>query len=150
MKHEVPVSAALAAILDEDDIKVRVIGLSGSTMAPRETKAIRTLERMVTEHGTGHTRVVVALIVQSEGNASELVAANLQAVSRLVLAHPEVPISVLFAVMDETPLASVRRLVSRNVAACRVAEALITVLFLQLAKHLGLPGRQLDLFGLRQ
>jgi hypothetical protein len=150
MVADTGISTGLAELLAEDDINVRVVSLNAKVFQPRDTKAIRTLERILSDHGPGHLRMVLSLILQSANNATELRAPTIRAVSRLLTAHPEWDdISVWFDVFDETPIGIYRRTLSQNVHACPVPEAMTTVLFLLLAERFGVASPQLRLPGVQ-
>jgi hypothetical protein len=141
------VTSAVADVLEEEDINIRVVPLN-TRAGPRETRAAETLNRLCHEHGQGHLRTVLSLLVQSRHMHYELVAPNMHATSRLLLAHPEWnEISKWFDVYDEVPIGLYRRAVSQNRGVCKVSDAMATVLFLHLARAFGHPSPQLDLFG---
>jgi hypothetical protein len=142
------VSSRLAAILAEEDIGVTVISINAADRAPRETKAVNTLERMLRTHGPDHVRMVLSLIVQSENNARELAGPTIKAVSRELLAHPEWDdITGWFEELDAMPLAAIRRFHLGDLAATPIGAALSANLYARLARRFGRPVPQLDLFG---
>jgi hypothetical protein len=141
------ISRALASVLSEDDINVRIVPL-GANLDPRETRAVRTLERMLREHGPHHVRLVLSLLVQSTNNATELVSPNLTAVSRELIAHPDwADISIWFEELDAMPLAAIRRLHLGDIKAHSIPDAMGVRLYARLARRFRPIPPQLDIFG---
>lgn len=69
----------------------------------------RTLSKIIATHGEGHLSLVLKLIVQSEGNATELYADTILAVSGLISSFPEIEaMPTLFDWMDELDLHEMR------------------------------------------
>ncbi|WP_246660456.1 hypothetical protein [Nitratireductor sp. XY-223] len=78
---------------------------------PGECFSPGTLRRIGRASGEAHLALVLRLIVESEGNATELYADTLSAVSSLLEHHPELIErgSALFDAFDSIDLAAVRR-----------------------------------------
>jgi len=69
----------------------------------------RTLKKIITTQGEGHLSLVLKLIVQSEGNETELYRDTILAMSGLIAAFPELEtMPTLFEWMDELDLHALR------------------------------------------
>lgn len=73
---------------DGNPCPVRIIP-KGVSRGLYETYADSTLERILEQHGEAHLRLVLATIMQSEGNHDALTGPIIDAVSSAILAHPE-------------------------------------------------------------
>jgi len=72
------------------DLGIVIISCN-ETGGPMRTTAIKTLGRILKQHGEGHLIIVLRTIIESSGNENALKAPAIWAVSDLVLAHPKWP-----------------------------------------------------------
>lgn len=91
---------------------IRLVDVSehSPTMDRRKVCACRrTLRKLINAHGEGHLSLVLKLIVQSEGNSTELYRDTILAVSGLIASFPEIEaMPTLFDWMDELDLHDMR------------------------------------------
>lgn len=82
-----------------------------SARGPNECFSPATLRRIGRAHGEGHLALVLRLIVETEGNATELFAETLWAVSELICHRPDLLDrgTALFDAFDRIDLAAMRR-----------------------------------------
>jgi hypothetical protein len=77
-------SPALLALLAE--FGVELVPLNRKGVGPRQTKAVRTLDRLLADHGAGHLRFVLTAIVEtSPGSAAALMDDAIAAVSDMLI-----------------------------------------------------------------
>jgi hypothetical protein len=109
----VVVSAALAAVLSEDDINVRVIPLN-TRAGPRDCRAHATLERLCANLGPDHVRLVLTAIVSTHpANDRALSSDVLYAVSDLAVMIGERVDGDILARLDGVDLAALSRRAGR-------------------------------------
>lgn len=112
-----------------------------STVGLPQTCAERTIANMLRKHGEPHTIFVLRTIAETDGNANELVAHTIEAVSRLVLAHPTWADRGLewFEAFDRIDLPAIRDQCRRIVSIVPMAWGIATVVFDRLFDILGAP-----------
>jgi hypothetical protein len=114
---------------------------SPTSIRPRHCFCKRTLRAIGVERGEAHLALVLRLIVESEGNASELHAATLKAVSSVVGSEMVVADGALFEAFDRIDLRTLRlwAQAARGVGStASVADTMAAALLWQIAspKHL--------------
>ena len=89
------------------------------------------LKSMLAEYGYVHTKLVLMSIVETKGNARELTASVLWAVSDLVAAHPKwaAQPSLSLEAFHQVHLGELRAFAKRNHGAVKVRSGLATILF---------------------
>ena len=82
-----------------------------SMRGPRECFSPATLRRIGRAHGEGHLALVLRLIVETDGNATELFAETLWAVSELICHRPDLldQGTALFDAFDHIDLSALRQ-----------------------------------------
>lgn len=112
-----------------------------STDGLPQTCAERTIGKMLRRHGEPHTIFVLRTIAETEGNSGELVAHTVEAVSRLVLAHPRWADRGLewFDAFDRIDLPAIRDQCRKIVRIVPMASGIATVVFDRLFGLLGSP-----------
>lgn len=136
----VPQSLSAREVCAEVGIKIIRPGRRSAT-SDLETCAERTIEKLIERHGAGHARFVLRTIGETEGNAEELVAFTIEAVSRLVLAHPEWADRGLewFEAFDRIDLKAIREQCRKVVRFVPMADGIGTIVFDRLLDLLGDP-----------
>lgn len=106
-----------------------------------QTTAVATIDKMIHEHGEGHTIFVLRTIAETEGNADELVSYTIEAVSRLVRYHPQWTDRGLewFEAFDRIDLKAIRDLCRQNIKIVPMAVGINTIVFNLLFDLLGDP-----------
>lgn len=118
-------------ICEELGIEIVPTNVRRSTLGERQCCAERTIDKMIAKHGEEHVRFVLITISETVNNGRELVAPTIEAVSDVVLAHPTWirEASIWLKMFDRLDLSSLRAKAKRNARACRVREALATMIF---------------------
>ena len=121
-------SAELASLLGELDIQIAPVH---AYRRPRTTMATACLKLMLAEYGYAHAKLVLMSIVETKGNARELTASVLWAISDLVRAHPKwaAQPSLWLEAFDQVHLGELRAFAKRNHGAVKVRSGLATILF---------------------
>jgi len=121
-------SAELASLLGELDIQIAPVH---AYRRPRTTMATACLKSMLAEYGYAHTKLVLMSIVETKGNARELTASVLWAVSDLVAAHPKwaAQPSLWLEAFDQVHLGQLRAFAKRNHGAVKVRSGIAAILF---------------------
>jgi hypothetical protein len=93
-----------------DQLGIRIVPRERRTR-PRETRARRTLWKLLMRHGEGHVVFVLKTIVQSRNNAAELQSETIMAVSDAVLARPQWAerAGAFMEAFDRIPLGELRK-----------------------------------------
>lgn len=88
-----------------DEFDVRIVPKSAYP-GPGETRAVGTLQKIVTRHGMEHARLVMSTLAETENNKIALDAAAFGAASDLIRACPEwvEDASKWLAIWDATPV----------------------------------------------
>jgi hypothetical protein len=98
-----------------------------------ETCAVATLENILVSYGEAHLTLVLRSIVETNGNARELTAPMIWAISDLINAHPTWPMSTAWLeALDRLDLAAIREIAKENRRGAKLRPALATMLFLHL------------------
>lgn len=126
-----------AAICAEIGIKVIPTKARASTLGELETCASRTIEKLVDNHGAAHARLVLISLAETVNHRRELVAPTIEAVSDVLLAHPEWADRGWLDAIDTLDLAGMRSRVKRNMRAAPVRAAMATMIFDKLLPILG-------------
>jgi hypothetical protein len=104
-----------------------------SARGPRECYSPATLRRIGRSHGASHLALVLRLIVETEGNASELYAETLLSVSVLLDHRPDLVErgSALFEIFDCIDLTGLRRKAHAMTCGLPAGHVLLVLLALQ-------------------
>lgn len=133
---------ALAKICSEMEIRIVTNSQrSGRRLRPCETAAVHTITRILGRHGEGHLVMVLRTIIESENNNRELVAPVIQAVSRIILAHPDWAEtgSAWLEAFDAIDLTDLRLKAKANKRASNPRDAIAAMLFERLKDRFEQP-----------
>jgi hypothetical protein len=111
--------------------------------AALETCAASTLQRLLSDWGESHLREVLLSIAESAGNDRSLTAPVIQAMSDLLLAHPEWFGSDWLNALDAIDLSALYESVKANRKAVQPRAAIAAVLFERLRDKLPVTRRAL-------
>ncbi|HWL06741.1 MAG TPA: hypothetical protein VNQ99_17695 [Xanthobacteraceae bacterium] len=111
------------------DLDIEIIEVH-QTQGPGQTRAVKTMERIMNEHGEGHLIMVLRTIMESANNKTELVAPTIWAISDLILAHPEWPDTGLawLEAFDGISLPQIRQKAKGNRSAAQPRAAICTLI----------------------
>lgn len=102
---------------------------------PGETRATVTIERIIHKHGAEHARLVLCLLAECKGNHALIDEMSLYAISRLLLACPDLVeerMSDLLDLFDRLPLGKYMAVTSELRGCIPQANALAGMIYLQL------------------
>ncbi|OBQ58028.1 hypothetical protein EFV37_13125 [Mesorhizobium loti] len=118
-------------IAEQCGIKILKPALHGAMAGrPRVCFCPKTLKRLGQAHGADHLRLVLRLIVESDGNAGELQFDTIEAVSRVVLSNL---VEIRADLFDTVDLGQVRAWAQFVKPGCSTAEAMATALLWRFA-----------------
>lgn len=121
------------------EYRIEVIRMQ-AVRGPRQTHARQTLDKLFQEHGPDHLRDVLTTIAETENNGMALVAPIITAVSVVLRAHTdwwERDASRWLDVMDRLDLTRLHRIAKGNLRAAPAADAIATMLYLELEAAFG-------------
>lgn len=140
------ISARLAAIFAEDDIKIRVVPISAPSLGPRETKCWETWENILREGGDDAVRLVATYLTQTRNNQNQLSSDVVKGLWRFVSTHPGMAdASLVFEALDEMDIAATRRFLAANRGGTPLPFGMNTAFFAGIAPRFGVVAPQLDL-----
>jgi len=111
------------------NLSIKVVPVSQRRKV-RQTIAVKTMERILTDHGPEHLTLVLRSIVETKYNRMELVAPTMLAISDIIIAHPAWAATTNWLdAIDGANLAAMRARARANRRAVQPRAAIATLLF---------------------